>query len=147
MPAIVEFKILGPTLALVIGLSLYFLSACATTASRDRAECELAQIEEVIENPVSSVGKLLCGEVFAVRYGRTVRILSSPKEMPPSDDLTFLVRNSALLLGLSETPRRFYVEAIIRPQLPCFTRSKSEARCVPYDRPIHVEILTAHPVP
>lgn len=126
-------------------LGLCLTAACATMSTASNSQCAVGRIEEVVSDPLGHSGEVFCGDVFAVEYGRTVRILGSPDEMPPSYDLALLVTSNSrrLLEGLSTVPRRFYVEARIDPQTQCFSPSESGEDCSPYRRPVSMHILSA----
>ena len=80
-----------------------------------------------------------------VEYGRTARILRSADENPPSRHVALLVMpdSRGLLIGLSELPQRYYVEARIDPMEECFVPSGSGEDCSPYRRPVDFHILAA----
>ena len=124
---------------------LFVTGACATTSPGASSECAVRQIDEVVRDPVGHSGKMFCGNVFAVEYGRTARILSPPNEMPPTNDLALLVASNtrSRLMGLSSVPQRFYVEARIDPMLECFSPSESGEECSPYRRPVVFHISSA----
>lgn len=125
---------------------------CAAVACRSTGEtsrCMVRQIEEVVRNPLNYAGRVFCGEVFAVRYGATARILSSPSETPPSIDLAMVVtsRTRHMLVGLSEEPQRFYIEARVDPQTDCFVAREGAERCFPYRRPVFMHVVSSQPRP
>lgn len=128
-------------------LLLCLTAACATSARSSSARCSVSQIDEVERSPVRYAGGMFCGEVLAVEYGRTARILGGAGEMPPSSDLALLVTSTTRrrLVGLSTAPRRYYVRARIEPDLECFSPSESGEDCSPYRRPVLMHILSARP--
>lgn len=128
-------------------LGFGFISACATSASDSDLRCAVRQFDEVVQDPTAYSGKLFCGEAFAVVSERTVRILAKYDEMPPSDDLAFLVtiKSRPALAGLSEIPSKFYLEATIDPQEQCFLPSGSGEDCSPFRRPVFIHVLRAQP--
>jgi hypothetical protein len=130
-------------------LSFGLISACATPAADSDSRCAVSQFDEIVRDPLAHSGKVFCGEAFAVVSERTVRILAKPDEMPPSDDLAFLVtiKSRAVLAGLSEIPSKFYLEATIDPQEQCFLPSGSGEDCSPFRRPVLIHVLRAEPRP
>jgi len=121
------------------------LWACAAVSPMSTSRCDVADMNEVLGDPLAHAGRVYCGDVFAVEYGQTARLLGRAEDMPPSNDVALLVttRTRRALEGLSPSPQRFYVEALIDPQRPCFIPSGSGEECVPYRRPISVHIRTA----
>ena len=130
----------------IIGLGLV---GCATTLGGHGSPCAVRQFKEVVRNPIAHSGKVFCGEAFIVESGRTVRVLAAREEMPPSNDLAFLVttRSRSRLKGLSAIPRKFYLEAKIDAVEQCFLPSASGEDCSPFQRPVNIQILRAQPRP
>lgn len=131
--------------ALVLLFIPCLLGSCMTTRSISNTKCTVHQIEMIVLDATAYAGNIFCGEVYAVEYGATARILSSPNEMPPTNDVALLVSSQTrrLLAGLSEVPQRFYLEARIDPMMECFSPSGSGEDCSPYRRPIVFHILSA----
>jgi hypothetical protein len=125
--------------------SSYLTISCASTSRPTSSQCTVHDIDEIMRDAVQYAGGVFCGDVFAVEYGRTVRFLRAANEMPPSADLAMLVTSDTriLLIGLSDKPKRFYVEARIDPMKQCFVPSGSGEDCSPYRRPIRFRILSA----
>ena len=134
----------GILIALTAGICA--ASACATAPSRRDDGCTVHSIDEVVSNAVALAGKMFCGDVSAVEYGRTARILNAEGQIPPSSDLAMLVssKTRVFLVGLSATPERFYIEARLDPMIECFAPSASGEDCSPYRRPIVFHIRSAH---
>jgi hypothetical protein len=141
LPAFPIFLAGAPVLALA--------TACITASTTSGNACTVRHIEEIVRNAVAHAGEIFCGEVLAVNYRHTARLLTSPDETTPSNDLAFLITNRTrgLLPGLSDTPRRYYIEARIDPQTACFVPSGSGEECVPYRRPIDMHVLAARSLP
>lgn len=133
-------------LLFIIGLGLV---GCAATPDSGSAPCTVHRFEEVVRDPIAHSDKVFCGEAFILESGRTVRILATREQMPPSNDLAFLVtaRSRSRLKGLSAVPRRFYLEARIDPVEQCFLPSGSDEDCAPFRRPVYIQIFRAQPRP
>lgn len=118
--------------------ALSLASACAAMSTSPADKCAVNSIEEIVSNAASLAGKVFCGEAFIVKSGRTARILRGADDISPFADLAMLVSSESrgLLVGLSETPKRFYIEAELDPMIECFEPSASGEECSPYRRPV-----------
>jgi hypothetical protein len=124
--------------------ALALLASCATSAGRASA-CSVDSLDTAALDPMRYAGEVLCGEVFAMADGRTVRLVASGENIPPSLDLAWLVTTETRqkLEGLSETPQRYYIEARIDPMRECFQSSESGESCSPFRRPVFMHLLRA----
>lgn len=129
--------------AVAAALDLSWPADAAAQAANAPVRCEVRTFDEIARRPAASSGKLFCAEVYAAWSGRTARIVERPGAARSSGDLSVFatIRTRSLLRDLSETPRRYYVEGIIRAQLPCFAAGAGE--CVPYRRPITLDLIRA----
>jgi hypothetical protein len=114
--------------------------------AKPETKCDQFDIDELTINPLDFSGKIFCGEARLVEYGRTVRLLPKQDGTLPSNDLAFLVtiKSRKLLPQLSDTPKKYYLEAMIVPQRQCFLQSKSGEDCSPFRRPVFIHIRRAH---
>jgi hypothetical protein len=133
-------------MAVTLGL---FAAACATTSGNGDSRCTVRSIDDVERDPLRYSEAVFCGDVYVVTYDRLARVLKNADESPTSSDLTMLVTSSSrgLLRDLSTTPSRFYIRARLRPQEQCFVPSASGEECVPFSRPVFVNVLSAHSRP
>lgn len=111
------------------------------------SRCEINNFNEVKRNPLTYAGKLFCGYVFIIQHSREIRILANANDSASSSDLVFLVTSASMtkLRGGFLNPRRYYIEARIDPQLPCFEPSGGDEDCSPFRRPVSVHLLRARP--
>ncbi len=130
----------------VIAAAFLFVPAsCSAQRVNSATDCTLGSFKEIAQNPAGASGKRFCAEIYAVRDGRTVRILENPSAGPQPDGLSVFAttRTRSLLTNVGDEPRRYYIEAIVHPQLPCFVRGGGE--CVPYLRPVTLDLVKSDP--
>lgn len=109
------------------------------------SRCTLHSFNEIEQNPVGASGKRFCAEVYAVKRERWVQILENPSGDLSPDHLSVAatIMTRSLLTNLSDKPRRYYIEGIVHPQLPCFAKGGGE--CVPFLHPVMVDLIKADP--
>jgi hypothetical protein len=106
------------------------------------SECTLHSFKEITQDPVGAAGERFCAEVYALKRERIVEILEKPGGSS-ADDLTVAatIKTRSLLTNLSDEPRRYYIEGIAHPQLPCFV--KGGGACVPFLHPVTIDLIKA----
>jgi len=133
--------------AIVAASAFLFLpSACSARRVDTASECTVRSFKEIADDPAGTEGKRFCGEVYAVQRERYVGILEGPRDdssSPGDPSVRATIKTRGLLTNLAKEPRRYYIEGIVHPQLPCFVKGAGE--CVPFLHPVTIDLIKAEP--
>ena len=137
-----ELKAISMQNYIKIAMATAFLSGCSTVSESDA--CDVGSLREVAAKPLFYSQKKFCGEVDIFRSERVV-FLRADGTNSAAD---FIVTTDSLeLLGsIGSGMQRYYIEATIDPMEECFTAPAGSESCVPFEKPIFIEVTTARRV-
>jgi hypothetical protein len=130
-------------------VAVIVLSSCAASAGEEprvpiSTKCDVHSLAAVFESPLAYQKRRFCGEAVGYLNGRVLEVF--PEGPLPRDRLemaAFLDRKADLRaksrVGASGRIK-FYVDAVVDLQMPCFKQSSTGDTCIPYTHPIHLRV-------
>ena len=121
-------------------------AGCANLDAKpvDHARCNVTDLAELFRNPPLYEGKRFCGTAVAYRHSRVLEIF--PEGEPPKDRFDtamFLSRRADIKVRerlQSAESILIYIEGAVRLQKPCYREHPEGDTCVPYKRPIDLQV-------